>query len=113
MIVRGGVCWVDFGDPRGSAPALRRPVVIIQSDRYNQSLISTVVVVPLSSNTEFARHPGNVFIPAVASGLPKDSVVNVSQPMTVDRGALDTIGETLPSYLIDELEAGLRRVLDL
>ena len=113
VIQRGGIGWVDFGEPKGSAPAKRRPAVVLQSDRYNTSRISTVVVLPLTSNTALARHPGNVFVPALASGLPKDSVVNVSQPMTVDRSDLDVTGVALPANLMDAIDAGLRRVLDL
>ncbi|HEY0240086.1 MAG TPA: type II toxin-antitoxin system PemK/MazF family toxin [Friedmanniella sp.] len=113
MIRRGEVCWVDFGEPRGSAPAERRPVVVVQSDQYNASRIATVVVLPITSNTALARHPGNVFVPALASGLTKDSVVNVSQPMTVDRGDIDPVGAALPENLMDAVDAGLRRVVDL
>jgi mRNA interferase MazF len=113
VIERGGVCWVDFGEPRGSAPAKRRPAVVVQSDPYNRSRIATVVVLPISSNTELARHPGNVFLPALASGLPKDSVVNVSQPMTVDRADVDAVVARLPQNLMAEVDAGLRRVVAL
>ncbi|MFW6600064.1 type II toxin-antitoxin system PemK/MazF family toxin [Propionibacteriaceae bacterium Y2011] len=113
VIRRGEVCWGDFGVPRGSAPAKRRPAVIVQSDRYNDSGIGTVVVLPITSNTAVARHPGNVFIPAHASGLPKDSVVNVSQPMTVDRADLDVTGASLPAHLMADVDVGLRRVADL
>ena len=113
VIRRGEVCWVDFGEARGSAPAKRRPAVVVQSDQYNKSRISTVVVLPITSNTSLARHPGNVFILALASGLPKDSVVNVSQPMTVNRADVDCTGVTLPGNLMDAVDAGLRRVVDL
>lgn len=113
MIPRGEVCWVDFGEPKGSVPAKPRPAVIVQSDRYNSSRISTVVVLPITSNTALARHPGNVFLPALASGLPSDSVVNVSQPMTVDRSDLDNTGVELPGSLMDAVDAGLRSVMDM
>ena len=113
MIQRGEVCWVDFGEPRGSAPAKRRPAVVVQSDQYNQSRIATVVVLPISSNTVLARHPGNVFLPDLASGLPRDSVVNVSQPMTVDRTDIDPTGTILPGNLMEAVDAGLRRVVGL
>lgn len=113
MIRRGDVCWVDFSEPKGSAPARRRPAVIVQSDRYNTSRISTVVVLPITSNTALARFPGNVFVPAAACGLPKDSVVNVSQPMIVDRLDLDETGVELPASLMEAVDVGLRRVVDL
>lgn len=113
MIQRGEVCWVDFGEPRGSAPAKRRPAVVVQSDQYNQSRIATVVVLPISSNTVLARHPGNVFLPDLASGLPRDSVVNVSQPITVDRTDIDPTGTVLPDNLMEAVDAGLRRVIGL
>lgn len=110
---RGAICWIDLGEPRGSAPALLRPAVIVQSDRYNASRIATVVVLPLTSNTMLARHPGNVHIPATASGLQKDSVINVSQPMTVDRADVEITGDQLPEHLMASVDAGLRRVVDL
>ncbi|MGC5167305.1 type II toxin-antitoxin system PemK/MazF family toxin [Luteimicrobium sp. DT211] len=113
VIRRGEVCWVDFGEPRGSAPAKRRPAVVVQSDQYNRSRISTVVVLPITSNTALARHPGNVFLPALASGLPKDSVVNVSQPMTVDRADVEPTEVRLPANLLDAVDAGLRRIVEL
>lgn len=113
VIRRGEVCWVDFGEPKGSAPAKRRPAVVVQSDQYNRSRIATVVVLPITSNTALAGHPGNVFVPALASGLPRDSVVNVSQPMTVDRRDIDPAGVTLPENLMEAVDAGLRRVVDL
>lgn len=112
-MVRGAVCWVDVGEPRGSAPAKRRPAVVVQSDQYNSSRIATVVVLPLTSNTALARVPGNVFVPALASGLSKDSVVTVSQPMTVDRGDIELTGGALSGSLIDAVDAGLRRVVAL
>lgn len=113
MIQRGEVCWVDFGEPEGSAPAKRRPAIIVQSAHYNASRISTVVVLPVASNTELARHPGNVFVPAQASGLAKDSVVNVSRPTTVDRSDLDATGVQLPDSFMDAVDEGFRRVVDL
>ncbi len=74
---------------------------MVQSDRYNKSRIATVVVLPITSSTALARHPGNVFVPAPASGLPKDSVVNVSQPMTVDRADIEPTGLVLPENLME------------
>ena len=114
MVIRGDVCWCDLGDPRGSAPAKRRPVVVIQSDDYNRSRLGTVIVAVITSNTALAAMPGNIFLPAVVTGLPKDSVVNVTQLVTVDRAHLDPQAVSrVPVHLIEELDRGLLRVLAL
>lgn len=113
MIARGAIHWVDLGQPVSSAPAKRRPAVVIQDDRLNRSGLSTVVVALLTSNTAAAEFPGNVFLPRSATGLTKDSVLNVTQVVTRDKADLgEPIGE-VPSYLMDEVEAGLRLVLHL
>ncbi|WP_209561011.1 type II toxin-antitoxin system PemK/MazF family toxin [Frigoribacterium sp. PvP032] len=111
MLTRGAVCWIDLGSPEGSAPAGRRPVVVVQADAFTRSALATVVVVALTSNTAVAEYPGNVFVPARASGLTKDSIVNVTQLATVDEAALSEPLGVLPSYLVDEVSAGLRLVL--
>jgi mRNA interferase MazF len=89
VIARGEVWWADLGEPFGSEPAYRRPVVVVQCDAFNRSRIATIVCVPLTSNVRWARAPGNVLLEAAATGLPKDSVANVSQIIALDRGALD------------------------
>ncbi|GAB3294251.1 type II toxin-antitoxin system toxin endoribonuclease MazF6 [Epidermidibacterium keratini] len=106
--------WCELGEPSGSAPAMRRPVVVIQAGGFNRSRIATTVVAVLTSNTALAAMPGNVFLPADVSGLPKDSVVNVSALATVDRRDLDprAAGE-VPAHLMRDVDAGLRTVLDL
>jgi mRNA interferase MazF len=88
VISQGEVWWADLADPVGSAPGYRRPVVIVQSDSFNRSKISTVVCVPLTSNLRWADAPGNVLLNAAVTNLPKDSVANVSQPVTLDRDML-------------------------
>ena len=113
MIHRGDVCWADLGQPRGSKPAKRRPVLVIQADPYNASRLNTTVVAVLTSNTGLAAMPGNVFIPASASGLPKDSVVNVTALITLDKADLETAVGQLPVALMNELNRGLRRALGL
>jgi mRNA interferase MazF len=85
VISQGDVCWADFGRPMGSAPAHTRPVMVVQGDPFNRSKIATVVCVPLTSNLRRAGAPGNVLLAADLTGLPKDSVANVSQVATVDR----------------------------
>jgi mRNA interferase MazF len=88
VIGQGDVCWASLGDPIGSAPGFRRPVVVVQGDSFNASRIATTVVVPLTSNLRLAAAPGNVVLGAAGTGLPKDSVANVSQIVSVDRAVL-------------------------
>lgn len=88
MIARGDVCWADLPEPTGSGPGFRRPVLVVQGDAFNRSRIATVVCVPLTSNLKWSAAPGNVLLPARSTGLAKDSVANVSQLVTLDRGAL-------------------------
>jgi mRNA interferase MazF len=113
MIQRGDVWWADLGEPRGSAPALRRPVVVIQSDRYNESRLRTVIVAARTNETRLPSMPGNVSVAADLSGLPEDSVVNVTQVATIDRDdVVERVG-ILPAWLVDLIDDGLRRVLTL
>ena len=88
MITRGEVWWADLPEPTGSGPGLRRPVVIVQGDAFNRSRIATAVCVPLTSNLRWADAPGNVLLRARSTGLPRDSVANVSQIVTIDRAVL-------------------------
>jgi mRNA interferase MazF len=78
VIARGDVWWADLPVPVGSGPGLRRPVVVVQGDAINNSRIATVVCVPLTSNVKWAKAPGNVLLSQSATGLPKESVANVS-----------------------------------
>jgi mRNA interferase MazF len=113
VITRGGIHWVELGPVLDGVPAKRRPVLVVQSDNFNASRIATVVVCAITSNTAVAGLPGNVFVPAAASGLSKDSVVNVSQLITLDKARLGSIAGTIPVYALTEVEAGLRTVLAL
>lgn len=113
MIERGGIYWADLGSPSGSRPAKRRPVVVVQADAYNASRLATVVVAVVTSNTTLAAMPGNVFVPKRASGLRRDSVVNVTALVTLDASELGTRAGEVPAALMAEVDDGLRRVLDL
>ena len=93
---RGELWWADLGLPRGSAPALRRPVLIISADQYNRSELRTVTVVVLTSNVRLAALPGNVAVPSDLAGVEADSVVNITQIATIDRGALERLIGVLP-----------------
>lgn len=88
MIAQGDVWWTDLADPSGSEPGFRRPVVVVQSDAFNRSAVRTVVAVPLTSNLRWADAPGNVRLSARVTGLPRESVANVSQIVTVDKATL-------------------------
>lgn len=110
---RGEIWWADFGLPRGSAPALRRPALIVSADPYNRSNLKTVTVAVITTNARLARLPGNVAIPSDATNLLEDSVVNVTQIATVDRGALEQQIDTLPDWLMTQVDEGLQRALAL
>lgn len=113
MTDRGDVCWADLGEPRGSKPEERRPVLVIQSDSYNASRLSTTLAVVITSSTSLAAMPGNVFVPAAASGLPRDAVVNVTALVTLDKTDLDPAIGQLPASVMHEVDRGLRRILGL
>ncbi|TFB85195.1 MULTISPECIES: type II toxin-antitoxin system PemK/MazF family toxin [Cryobacterium] len=111
---RGDVVWVDFGSSRGSEPAKVRPAVVVQEDWLLATNIATVQVVPLTSNTGLEAFPGNVLIPAEASGLEKDSVAIVSQVGPISREFLDPYpAGHVPAYLLAEIGAGIRLALGL
>ena len=110
---RGQVWWADLGEPTGSEPGFRRPVLIVQSDAFNRSRLRTVLAVVLTSNVRLVDAPGNVLIPAKTAGLPKDSVANVSQVITVDRDFLAERAGRLRGELLEDIENGLRLVLGL
>ena len=113
MIARGEIHWADLGAASGSRPAKRRPILIVQSDPYNASRLATVVAVVITSNTGLAAMPGTVFLPATATGLPRDSVVNVTAVVTLNKTDLtDRVGR-LSLTLMNEVDAGLRRALAL
>jgi mRNA interferase MazF len=113
VIERGEVWWANLGPPRGSEPAYRRPVVVVSSDRYNASRLRTVTVVVMTRNTRLAALPGNVSVPATLSGLPHDSVANVTQLVTLDRQAMTERVGHLPDWLVEQVGDGLRRALAL
>ena len=113
MTGRGSICWADLGEPRGSKPAKRRTVLIIQADPFNASRLNTTIAAVITSSTALAAMPGNVFLPAAVSGLPKDSVVNVTALVTLDKTDLDPPAGHLPASLMNDVDRGLRRVLGL
>jgi len=111
VISQGDVWWADLGAPVGSEPGFRRPVVIIQGDSFNRSTLRTVVAVPLTSNQRWAAAPGNVRLTTRATGLPRDSVANVSQVVSLDKSILTERVGKLPSAKLDLVLAGIDLVL--
>jgi mRNA interferase MazF len=107
VIAQGEVWWADLAEPSGSEPGFRRPVVVVQGDAFNRSRLSTVVCVALTSNLRWAEAPGNVLLSARLTGLPKDSVANVSQLVTLDREALTERVGVLPGKKLDLVLLGI------
>lgn len=113
VITRGEIWWADLPDPVGSEPGYRRPILIIQSDEFNRSQISTIVAIALTSNTNLGDAPGNVPFTREDSGLTKDTVANVSQILTFDRTFLTKLHGTIPQRLMIKVDTGLRLILSL
>ena len=110
---RGEIWWADLPEPTGSGPGYRRPVLLIQADAFTSSRIATVVVAVISRNLRLAAAPGNVTVRAAETGLPQDSVINVSQLLTIDKLLLDERAGQLAPATLDLVERGIRLVLDL
>jgi len=112
-IQRGEIWWADLPEPRRSEPGYRRPVLVVQANSFNRSRIQTTIVAAISTNLELADAPGNVLLPARSAGLARDSVVNVSQLLTLDRSLLTEHAGTLPPRIQRSVDEGLRTVLQL
>lgn len=110
-IAQGEVWWADLPSPRGSGPGFRRPVVIVQGDALNRSRIATVVCVPLTSNLKWAAAPGNALLSQRATGLPKESVANVSQIVTLDKTDLTERVGKLPRAKLELVLTGIDVIL--
>lgn len=111
VISQGEIWWADLPEPTGSGPGFRRPVVVVQGDALNRSRIATVVCIPLTSDLRWAAAPGNVSLATRLTGLPKDSVANVSQIVTLDKGLLTERVGKLPPAKIGLLFSGIDVVL--
>ncbi len=112
-MTRGEIWWADLGIPQGSEPGYRRPVLIVQNDAFTRSTLATVIVAPITSNLSYADAPGNVLLTKKESGLPRDSVVNVSQLTVLDRSRFEEKVKRITPKSISTVESGLRLVLDL
>lgn len=110
---RGEIWWAELPTPVASEPGYRRPVLIVQSDDFNRSRIRTVIVVALTTNLRLADAPGNVLVTTDETGLPQDSVVNVSQIITLDKSFLTQQVSQVSDRVMFLVEHGLRMVLAL
>ncbi len=110
---RGEIWWAELADPQGLEPGFRRPVVVVQADSFNRSRIDTVLVATMTTNLELGEAPGNVLVSRRESRLPRNSVVNVSQVMTLDKRFLVQRVCLLPLQVIERIDSGLRSVLAL
>jgi len=111
VIAQGHIYWADLPAPTGSGPGFRRPVLVIQGEALNRSRIRSVVCIPLTSNLRWAGAPGNVLLRARATGLPKDSVANVSQIVTIDRSLLTEEVGKLSKRQLELVFAGIDIVM--
>jgi mRNA interferase MazF len=112
-MLRGEVWWATLHSPTASEPGYRRPLLIIQSDDFNRSRINTVIAVVITSNLLLAEAPGNVLLSKKDTNLPKKSVANVSQLITVDKSFLTEKVGNVSSHKLREVEEGVRLVLSL
>ena len=111
VIGQGDIWWADLPEPTGSGPGFRRPVVVVQGDAFNASRIATVVCVPLTSNLRWADAPGNLLLLARVTGLPKDSVANVTQIVTLDKTLLTERAGRLPRNKLASVLSGIDAML--
>ena len=110
---RGEIWWASLGEPHGSAPGFQRPVLVVQSNDFNESAIRTSICAAITSNMRLANAPGNVRVTRRVSGLPHDSVINVSQLITLDKQILTENVGRLPAQSMRDVEAGIKLVLAL
>jgi mRNA interferase MazF len=110
---RGEVWWANLPEPAGSEPGFRRPILIVQADEFNRSRIRTIIATVITSNTLLASAPGNVSLSKRGSGLNRDSVVNVSQVITLDKNFLTKRAGSISDKKLKEVEDGLRLVFAL
>lgn len=113
VVKRGEIWWASLPEPRGAEPGYRRPVVVVSSDHFNESRINTLLAAIITSNLRLAEAPGNILLPKKLSGLSNDSVINISQIVTLDKAFLTEKISKLNSQQLIELNDGLRLVLAL
>ena len=111
-IKQGDICWIDLGIPKGSAPGYRHPHVVVQNNVFNESRINTVVVCAITSNLKRAKSPGNVSLKKGEGGLKKDSVVNISQIITIDKSDIEEKIGSLPVSKVKQIIEGVKLLIE-
>ena len=113
VMQRGEIWWASLPEPADSAPGYRRPVLIVQANEFNRSKIHTIIAAVITSNLSLASAPGNVHLGPRSSGLPKESVVNVSQLITIDKRFLTERIKSIDQHAMQEVDAGIRLILSI
>ena len=113
VVNRGEIWWADLAEPSGSEPGFTRPILVIQADSFNKSNINTIIAVAITSNSRLADAPGNVALSKTKSGLTKDSVINVSQVITLDKESLSEVIGKLDKLTMHKVDNGIRLVLSI
>lgn len=113
VIKRGEIWWAELPEPAGSGPGYKRPLIIIQSNDFNNSNINTIIAAVITTNIHLADAPGNVLLSTKKSKLPKKSVANISQLITVDKSFLTEKVYTLSNKVMEQIDSGIRLVLKL
>ena len=112
-MVKGEIWWASLPSPRGSEPAKKRPVLIIQSDDYNSSNLNTVICAVVTSNLRLAKVPPNILLEKAISHLQRTSVINFSQILTIDKSFLIQMVSMLPKQFIQSINGALKTILDI
>ena len=112
-IKRGDIWWAELPEPQGSEPGYKRPLIIIQANEFNESKINTVIAAVITTNLRLAAAPGNIMLSKKTSKLPKESVINVSQIITIDKSFLTEKVNSLPMSVMHQVDEGMRLVLNL
>ena len=113
VIKRGEIWWAELPKPVRSEPGYRRPLLIVQANEFNKSKINTIIALAITTNVRLAGAPGNVLLSAKQSTLNKESVINISQIITIDKSFLTEKVHTISNKIMEAVEEGIKLVLNL
>jgi len=112
-MVKGEIWWAHLPYPRGSEPAKKRPVLVIQGDDFNRSSLNTVICAAITSNLRLANAPANILLEKGVSKLARQSVVNFSQILTVDKSFFLSMVSMLPKPMIETIDTSIKTIFDV